>query len=338
MDLKELDKAISDLETSLERLQALYNQYFMGIEKLEPTVQRKAVDRKINLLRRQQVQNTAQRFRLQSQIQKYNTQQTYWRRICRQIEEGTYQRHVMLAKRRQEVRDKKRQSEAPPKAAAQLDGSASESPQSYTIDLDDSGDLLNDPFLDSSGPVFDQKGEMDSLDDPFADSSPAKELIPTAKVPPAPQKPTPKTVKQNKTNKQKKPKESDLKSFFNKPPPPPVPSKKRPQPGLPRPQKAAASKGDSSSGPSKVQLPRPKKVVPEKAAPKNAEQWDRERAKKIYRTYLAARKKCNESTDNLTMAKVEKSLKNQHKAKGGDVDFKVVIRKGKAIIKTVKKS
>ena len=69
----------------------------MGIEKLEPTVPRKDVDRRIHILRKEQIRNTGLRFRFQMIIQRYNTYQTYWRRICREIENGTYRRHVLRA-------------------------------------------------------------------------------------------------------------------------------------------------------------------------------------------------------------------------------------------------
>ena len=97
MDTAEVDAAIEDLEIRLERLRALYEQYFMGIEKLQPTVPRKDVDRRIWELRRAQIRNTAKRFKLQTIIQRYNTFQQYWQRICRDIENGTYKRHLLRA-------------------------------------------------------------------------------------------------------------------------------------------------------------------------------------------------------------------------------------------------
>lgn len=99
MDSDELDIAINELETRVERLRALYEQYFLGIERLEPTVPRKDVDRRIWQLRREKIRNTAKRFRLQTIIQRYNTFQQYWQRICREIERGTYRRHVLKAER-----------------------------------------------------------------------------------------------------------------------------------------------------------------------------------------------------------------------------------------------
>src|ERR1051325_5772765 len=72
----------------------------MGIEKIEPTVPRKDVDRRFWLLRRTQIRNTARRFRLQVLIQRYNTFQQYWARICREIENGTYSRHLLRAQKK----------------------------------------------------------------------------------------------------------------------------------------------------------------------------------------------------------------------------------------------
>ena len=72
----------------------------MGYEKIEPGVQRKDVDRRFTALRKQQIRNTALRFRFNVITQKFNTYSMYWTRICRQIEEGTYKRHVAKAAKR----------------------------------------------------------------------------------------------------------------------------------------------------------------------------------------------------------------------------------------------
>ncbi len=99
MDTAELDIAIEELETRVERLRALYDQYFMGIEKMPPQVVHKDVDRRLHALRKEQIRNTGKRFKLQTIIQRYNTFQQYWMRIMREIENGTYRRHVLRAER-----------------------------------------------------------------------------------------------------------------------------------------------------------------------------------------------------------------------------------------------
>jgi hypothetical protein len=99
VDAQEIDNTLDELENRLDRLRALYEQYFLGIEKIEPAVARKDVDRRFWVLRRTQIRNTARRFRLQVLVQRYNTFQQYWTRICREIENGTYARHVLKAQK-----------------------------------------------------------------------------------------------------------------------------------------------------------------------------------------------------------------------------------------------
>ena len=99
MENAELDVALEELENRLERLRALYEQYFMGIERIEPQIPRKDIDRRIYVLRREKIRNTAKRFKLQTIISRYNTFQQYWQRICREIETGTYKRHLIRAER-----------------------------------------------------------------------------------------------------------------------------------------------------------------------------------------------------------------------------------------------
>jgi len=99
MDLAELEHEIEELEQRVERLRSLYEQYFLGIEKIEPLTARKDVDRRIWVLRREQIRNTRKRFRLQTIIQRYNTYQQYWMRINREIEAGTYRRHLIKAQK-----------------------------------------------------------------------------------------------------------------------------------------------------------------------------------------------------------------------------------------------
>lgn len=100
MKLQEIEAQVSELEDRVERLRALYEQYFSGIEKLEPLILRKEVDRRLWALRKMQIRNTALRFKLQTIVQRYNTFQQYWARICRDIENGTYHRDVAKAAQR----------------------------------------------------------------------------------------------------------------------------------------------------------------------------------------------------------------------------------------------
>ncbi len=100
MEQTEVEKLIGELETALDRLRSLYEQYFVGMERIEPAVPRKDVERRLYVLRKEQIRNTALRYRFQMVLQKYNTYQTHWQRVCREIENGTYKRHLMRAQRR----------------------------------------------------------------------------------------------------------------------------------------------------------------------------------------------------------------------------------------------
>lgn len=105
MNASEIERELEELETRIERLRALYEQYFMGLEKLEPLIARKDVDRRIWILRRVQVRNTGLRFKFQMLIQRYNTFQQYWVRVTREIENGTYRRDVVRAAKRFGAKD-----------------------------------------------------------------------------------------------------------------------------------------------------------------------------------------------------------------------------------------
>ncbi len=103
MTPKEWENLLSDAEVQLSRIKHLYEQWFQGIERIEPQIARKQFDRTLHLLRKQKPRNTALRFRFNMLIQRYTTLQTYWRRVARQIEEGTYRRDLLRARRRREA-------------------------------------------------------------------------------------------------------------------------------------------------------------------------------------------------------------------------------------------
>ena len=111
MDLKEYGITLGELESRLERLRVLYDQYFQGLERLEPTVVRKEFERRLHLLRKEQIRNTALKYRMQQLVQKYTSFITYWTRVARQIEEGTYRRDILKARRMREIARQQRQDQ-----------------------------------------------------------------------------------------------------------------------------------------------------------------------------------------------------------------------------------
>lgn len=100
MTPEEIDINLAELTTRIERVRALYEQYFMGFERTEPAIPRKDVERRVQDLRKIRFQNTAKRFKFQTLVQRYNSLQQYWTRVCRDIENGTYRKHVLKAEKR----------------------------------------------------------------------------------------------------------------------------------------------------------------------------------------------------------------------------------------------
>jgi len=88
MDQKQYEAELKDLEVKVDRLRSLYDQYFRGFEKMPPIMLKKDVETRIRNLTKIRMKNTALRFRLQVQIQKYTTFLAYWQRMMRGVEEG----------------------------------------------------------------------------------------------------------------------------------------------------------------------------------------------------------------------------------------------------------
>lgn len=99
-DLKELAEQLETVEKLLDRTKVLYEQYFMGIQKLPPSQLHRDIERKVRELTQRQIRNTSLRYRLTNVTQKFGVYNTYWRRTLRQIEQGTYVRDVARAQRR----------------------------------------------------------------------------------------------------------------------------------------------------------------------------------------------------------------------------------------------
>ena len=95
----ELHQLLDELDGRIEALKILYEQYFLGIEKLEPQKERQGVARIVRRVQTAQTKNTAVRFRLNSLNQRFLSYQSYWNRIVREIEAGTYHRDLARVER-----------------------------------------------------------------------------------------------------------------------------------------------------------------------------------------------------------------------------------------------
>lgn len=91
---EEIGDVLDALEKLIERTKVMYEQYFMGIQKMAPMQLHREVERTIRELTQEQIRNTSLRYRFNTLTQKFGTYNTYWKRTMRKIEQGTYHRHV----------------------------------------------------------------------------------------------------------------------------------------------------------------------------------------------------------------------------------------------------
>lgn len=341
MEAAELLQLIEELETRVERLRSVYDQYFMGIERLEPLIMRKDVDRRLWILRREQIRNTGMRFKLQTTIQRYNTYQQYWARIVREIENGTYQRDLGRAaarfgenavtafgKRRQKMferglakraeRDGARARATSSIPAPEL--SDAQQPASSTDGFDvafDDSEVFNQPTPAPTAPL--------ELDMNFG--APPEAVAPRARRSPA-------TAPQG-SPAMEPPRSAPTPRHGSFPPPPQAPRAPAPPAKPPPPPTAAATPARAPAARSRATPPAGTPMSPDG-------ELSPTRLRQIYGQYVDAKRAANESTAAITYDKVAANLRetaNKLRAKHNrNVDFEVVMRNGKPVLKPVVKS
>lgn len=384
MEAEEIDIALDELENRLDRLRSLYEQYFLGIEKIEPSIARKDVDRRFWVLRRTQIRNTARRFRLQVLVQRYNTFQQYWARICREIENGTYHRHLLKAQKK--FGEEPKTWAAKKRLAAYTDDDAKAHPGPSAAPSEDLGTMLesgddlvaeaekaaaaalasqavrqarepeqagasaNTPKARPTQKRFDDLGPLDLDFD--EEPSPAKAAKPAAARPQA-------LVLPDLGEAPARPAASPLPAAPGRPavPPaatatPPHAARTVPQPAgkPPLPTRAAAAPANgAAASPDAPARPRPPTAAaagPRPAPPANGAAASPtsagisdERVRQLHAELVETRRKLQQtdqvSLDSLakTLRDTEQRLKTQHQ--GRSVDFQVVVRDGKPVVKPV---
>jgi hypothetical protein len=106
-DTDQIQKDIETLTRNLEQLRKIYEQYFLGLIREEPLKLRKDVKEVMQKYYGVPIQNASLKFQLQQSVSRYNTYTTYWDRVVRQMEEGTYQRDVFKANLHEKERKEK---------------------------------------------------------------------------------------------------------------------------------------------------------------------------------------------------------------------------------------
>jgi hypothetical protein len=104
LNYKELGREVEALEKDINELRSLYELYFMGVEKMEPTNQRDLIKSQLRRWKELPIKNTAVRFHIQQLKARMVALENYWQRITKQKEDGTYSRDVARSKRRERER------------------------------------------------------------------------------------------------------------------------------------------------------------------------------------------------------------------------------------------
>lgn len=98
------EEELKMLEVRLTQLKLEYEKYFLGSRPTEPAQQRAEVQKAVLKFSNMRITNTAQRFKFNSLNGRYQAFKRQWDNILRQIEAGTYKRHVFKA----DLRDRER--------------------------------------------------------------------------------------------------------------------------------------------------------------------------------------------------------------------------------------
>jgi hypothetical protein len=266
-----LTRELEELDTALAELKAHYEQYFLGVERQPPNKADADVRQRLAKLRTGYVGSAVLKFRIQALQQRHTTYDRLWHRTLTEMENGTYRRDLLKARRRRKTGET-RVAEAPAPA---------ERPAAPPA-----------PEAAAPAPI------------PTGTQSP----VPKAPLPPVPTATQGGTVRPNPV-----------------PSVAPVAIPKDTQSGVARPPPAPIPSGTQGA-----------------VARATAEALAEPRLRAVYDAYLAAKKRCHEDVSRISYESVADSLRKQvpellerHGAR--DVEYKVLVKDGKAVLRAVPK-
>ena len=97
--LESVDARLEEIERKMDRLRVLYENFFMGVDRMPPNVPRRELNRLMLEMQQTPLRNATMRFRFQTLQQRWVLLTTYWNRTLREIEMGTYRRDLDRANR-----------------------------------------------------------------------------------------------------------------------------------------------------------------------------------------------------------------------------------------------
>ena len=104
MEAETPEEEIKLLEIKLNQLKLDYEKYFLGTRPTEPVMARAEVKKVVIRFSNTLITNTALRFKFNSLQGRYQAFKRHWDQILREIEAGTYKRHIFKA----DLRDRER--------------------------------------------------------------------------------------------------------------------------------------------------------------------------------------------------------------------------------------
>ena len=346
--IEDLEEVLESLEKLMDRTKVMFEQYFMGIQKVAPMQLHRDVERKVRELTQQQIRNTGLRFRFTTLCQKFGSYNTYWKRTLREIEQGRYVRDLQRVKRKVEqsgddlpeellvklpklAQDRIRRDRARlAKTQAQSDRPAVDkssilftAPVETVHEIDEEDTFFDQADIDDLFGAIREQSQASAL--PEAPEPPRKMEPPAPKPPPLPPKPIGAIVPASVTTQMQK-------LTSQKVAPGASPAAKGP-PVVPPPRPAAQSPKPVAPPPAAAAAPRPAPPAAPAVPPGMTEKQCRE----LHARYAKARELVGDKTDvsydklMTTLNKQAPAIMKEHGAKG--VDFQVVVRGDKVVLK-----
>ncbi|MBN8230622.1 hypothetical protein JYK02_24205 [Corallococcus macrosporus] len=333
-----------ELEAAIAELRHSYEQYFMGMERQAPVRAHEDLKKRMLKLKGAFIRSTSVKFRVQSLHNKFLTYERLWTRTLQEIEAGTYRRDLAKARRRAGTKQ------------AGASGERQKGVVELTEEVDDM-DFEEVEELTGRRPINEPKLASEYLAEqqsaggtPFrgtptvapvaAQPAGAPRGTPAGLVPPAKSIPAVAPV-------------GGLPSIAPVGTPamgtsklPSVTPAVAPG-GTPAAGRPAVPPGMAAKAPAAPQQPARPAAAPVAAAPRPAAAgpgggMSDDKLRAVYDAYVTAKRRCQEDTSKLSYESVAATLRKQvpellkqHNAKA--VEFKVVIKDGKASLKAVPK-
>ncbi|TSC23909.1 MXAN_5187 C-terminal domain-containing protein [Corallococcus sp. Z5C101001] len=333
-----------EMEAAIAELRHTYEQYFMGMERQAPIRAHEDLKKRMLKLKGAFIRSTSVKFRVQSLHNKFLTYERLWTRTLQEIEAGTYRRDLAKARRR---------AEAKKPAAGERQKGVVEIPEEISdMDFEEIEQLagrrpINEPKLASE--LLGVKDVAPVGGTPFR-GTPAVAAQPSG----APPRGTPAgLVPPGATPRSGTPSVAPVGGLPSISPVVGTPQKGTPAVGAasklpavtpavaggtPAAGRPAVPPGMAAKAPAAAPVAAPPR--PAAAGPGGGMSDDKLRA--VYDAYVTAKRRCQEDTSKMSYESVAATLRKQvpellkqHNAKA--VEFKVVIKDGKASLKAVPK-